>query len=297
MKTRFDYLGLSTDDKPTEKAVNGSTFKEVDTSKFYIFYNGEWYYKLKKNQPSEEKTGENITINNTIKFKFINPPIPRGNTTQDGTPSPSSEIEVETVTGDVEINITNEDNTKSKTYSLTLGNIELCKIGNYQDYIFKENNKWYIHKEIEKYIFDETEDWKNFASVSGSSNTISQVFLQTAMGARTGFSDLFPVIADYSATEHIVIAGSLAGIYIQIANSRLETVDLAGFKNWLSENNVTFYGIPATTTTDTEITDTTLISQLKAIEQATSYDGQTNISGTSDGANPFFEVEVYQNFS
>ena len=45
MKTRFDYLGLSTDDKPTNEAVNGSTFKEVDTSKLYIFYNGEWYEK------------------------------------------------------------------------------------------------------------------------------------------------------------------------------------------------------------------------------------------------------------
>lgn len=43
MKTRFDYLGLSEEDKPTNEAVNGSTYYEVDTSKLYIFYNGEWY--------------------------------------------------------------------------------------------------------------------------------------------------------------------------------------------------------------------------------------------------------------
>lgn len=39
---RKDYLGLSTDDKP-EEAVDGNTFYEVDTSKFYIMYGGTWY--------------------------------------------------------------------------------------------------------------------------------------------------------------------------------------------------------------------------------------------------------------
>lgn len=41
-KTRFDYLGLSTDTKP-ENEVDGSTFYEVDTSAFFISYNGTWY--------------------------------------------------------------------------------------------------------------------------------------------------------------------------------------------------------------------------------------------------------------
>lgn len=41
--TRFDFIGLSTDLKPTDRAVNGTTFYETDTSKLYIFYNGEWY--------------------------------------------------------------------------------------------------------------------------------------------------------------------------------------------------------------------------------------------------------------
>lgn len=42
-KTRYDYIGLSTEDKPSEKAVNGTTFYEVDTATFFIFYNGQWY--------------------------------------------------------------------------------------------------------------------------------------------------------------------------------------------------------------------------------------------------------------
>lgn len=39
---RKDYIGLSTDEKPQE-AVDGNTFYEVDTSNFYIMYNGTWY--------------------------------------------------------------------------------------------------------------------------------------------------------------------------------------------------------------------------------------------------------------
>lgn len=40
--TRFDYLGLSTDSKPTN-VVDGSTFYEVDTSTLYVYYKTEWY--------------------------------------------------------------------------------------------------------------------------------------------------------------------------------------------------------------------------------------------------------------
>ena len=32
--------------------------------------------------------------------------------------------------------------------------IELCKIGNYQDYIYKDSDKWYLHKVIGKYNID-----------------------------------------------------------------------------------------------------------------------------------------------
>ena len=41
-KTRFDYLGKSTDTKPMD-GVDGSTFYEVDTSAFFIFYDGQWF--------------------------------------------------------------------------------------------------------------------------------------------------------------------------------------------------------------------------------------------------------------
>jgi hypothetical protein len=46
---RWDFLGLSTDPKPTaetsENVTNGSTYYEPDTSKLYIYYDGTWYEK------------------------------------------------------------------------------------------------------------------------------------------------------------------------------------------------------------------------------------------------------------
>ena len=46
-KIRWDFLGLSTESKPTtgENITNGSTFYECDTSKLYVYCNGTWYEK------------------------------------------------------------------------------------------------------------------------------------------------------------------------------------------------------------------------------------------------------------
>lgn len=44
---RWDFIGLSTDTKPTPaespKVVNGSTYYESDTSKLFVFYKDTWY--------------------------------------------------------------------------------------------------------------------------------------------------------------------------------------------------------------------------------------------------------------
>ena len=46
---RWDFIGLSTDTKPTpstsEKVVDGSTFYTSDNSKLYVWYKDQWYEK------------------------------------------------------------------------------------------------------------------------------------------------------------------------------------------------------------------------------------------------------------
>ncbi len=47
--TRYDFIGLSTADKPTPansyRVTTGSTFYEADTSKLFIFCGDTWYEK------------------------------------------------------------------------------------------------------------------------------------------------------------------------------------------------------------------------------------------------------------
>jgi hypothetical protein len=79
------------------------------------------------------------------------------------------------------------------------------------------------------------------------------------------------------------------------------TYTLETFKTWLQSqyNNeipVKVYYI-LEIPTDTEITDTTLISQLEAINNALSYEEQTNIRGSSNGSNPIFTVQAYKSLN
>lgn len=57
-KTRWDFIGLSTDAKPTAtnpKVVNGSTFFEADTSKLFFWTDGQWYRKTSDVQTNIER--------------------------------------------------------------------------------------------------------------------------------------------------------------------------------------------------------------------------------------------------
>lgn len=100
---------------------------------------------------------------------------------------------------------------QGKELPLDLGTIELCKIGDYQDYFYKSGSKWYLHKEVNK-----------ITSYNGE--TITTSYISTTGKLSTG-----------------------AKVYY-VVNS-----------------------------TNIEITDTTLISQLEAIYNAPLYE-QTNIT-------------------
>ena len=58
-KTRWDFIGLSSDTKPTpstsSKVVDGSTFFEADTSKLYFWTKNNWYNKTSDVQTNIER--------------------------------------------------------------------------------------------------------------------------------------------------------------------------------------------------------------------------------------------------
>lgn len=74
-KYRFDYLRLSTEEKP-EPNVDGSTCYEVDTSELYIAYKGQWYKQGSNEDDQAESTlNNNVSINKTNDLKEILNPI------------------------------------------------------------------------------------------------------------------------------------------------------------------------------------------------------------------------------
>ena len=164
--------------------------------------------------------------------------------------------------------------------------IELCKLSsvsgapsilNYQDYIYKSGSDWYIHKEIEKAVYDGSvdEEW-------GLHNTYNSIVGFKWSGAGAGHSNsailsekLLPIyITTYNSNNRTY--GKIAtlessstsvnsAVFITAPNSSVTT--LAQFTSWLSNNNVTVYYASATPT-DTKITDATLVGQLNAIDSA-----------------------------
>ena len=80
----------------------------------------------------------------------------------------SDQVDSATITID---NVQLEKGSVASSYSAYKTPIELCKIGTYQDYIFRnttenplydsnlEEGQWYIHKEVGKYTFTGNENW------------------------------------------------------------------------------------------------------------------------------------------
>ena len=57
-KTRWDFIGLSSESKPTadnSKVCDGSTFYEADTSKLYFWFGSKWYEKTSLVQTNIER--------------------------------------------------------------------------------------------------------------------------------------------------------------------------------------------------------------------------------------------------
>ena len=210
-----------------------------------------------------------------------------------GIPSPNPDYpqEIRNVTGNVGVTISNGNNTESKTLPVSLGNIELCKIGNYQDYLYKASNKWYLHKEIKKILLNGTEGW----SISNNVFYLTSISDYINSSGKICLSDKYIAIDNTNVGASAITQNNSICFFSTNTNPRLYIRDerfnnVNAFKAELSENNVKVY-YPTVTPTDTEITDATLISQLEEISKTLSYQGQTNITSNTI---TMFDVEAYQ---
>lgn len=155
------------------------------------------------------------------------------------------------------------------TYTVDLGNTELCKIGNYQDYIYKSGDDWYVHKEIGKVVLDGSEGY--WGQNSGNTFYFRSF---SDMKVITPSSVVSPLVSNYyigCSQDDLANATVDYGIALRSSTNGLavRNKDVTGenaIKNWFQSNNTTVYYALATPT-DTKITDSTLIGQLNAIHE------------------------------
>lgn len=220
--------------------------------------------EIYNNWPKVTQEGSNITLTPTRKGKMALEY--KGNTIQRHLPTPDAPIDIEVATGTQTIAI----NTDS--YPLNLGTLELCKIQNYQDRIYKDNGNWYLEKNIGKAVLDGSESW--VLENNGTFGTRNSYFYDRKLFS-TSFEGLLCNYYKVAGSGDYYIRWRGSNEYnVDINNKDISTV--ADFKTWLSTHNTAVYYVLATPTT-TEITDTELINQLNAFWNAKSKQGQTNI--------------------
>ena len=175
---------------------------------------------------------------------------------------------------------------QGKELPLDLGSIELCKTGDYQDYFYKSGNDWYLHKEIAKVVLDGLNYKCSFMFTNGSFVVYDTNNNQTLRNAVKTISNI-NIISNYLISKTYVEVFNNGNIGVSSSFKLGELVVNIGvtsskedINSWFSTHNTSLY-YPLETPTDTEITDTTLISQLEAIYNAPLYE-QTNITQTNN---------------
>lgn len=177
---------------------------------------------------------------------------------------------------------------QSQSYTINLGSTELCKIGDYQDYIYKSGDDWYLHKDCGEITFDSSTDWAKHSTTQGNVFTLASTGL---VGYAYNSGQIAPALMD---TDRVIELGSMAdnayGVFgitnaghLRVFRGDYDSSYTATvFKSEMTGHYV--YGALAQPI-DTQITDTILVAQLNALAEAKSYNDQTNIIITTAGEN------------
>lgn len=184
-----------------------------------------------------------------------------------------------------------EKNSSATSYE-EYHSIELCKIGNHQDRIYKnlENGKWYLHKEVNYKLYNGTE--------SGWRSDAGRIEYQDA-SIMLGSSSDNAVICDHYTTAWgvgtcIFISGTRRAVCILDPNNFAQNLDL--FKAWIANHNLTIAYALATPTT-TEITNEEVLEGLEALQDEAISVGQHNIYTDTPNALPTLTFDLTEYLS
>lgn len=174
---------------------------------------------------------------------------------------------------------------RGEDYNLNLGNIELCKIGDYEDIPFKnvvgdenynaelEDGAWYKKKVIDKKVLDDLWEW----FMPSTNRFHVNITLPDGEYDLVALCDKF-INALYWTTHintdksFIVHNGNWGNNLCRISFVDKNCASLAEWTQFVSENNLIVYHRLLNPTYE-KITNTTLISQLEALRKAKWFKG------------------------
>ena len=284
-------------DASDSKCGRGSNYISVKPNTKYTFSAKQSVYEIELDEYAEDKTQTHFSLTQNNSLITI--------TTQQTTTylrwcfnyDNSTTVTKEIAEGlELRIEEGEERTTPQRhTHTLNLGTLELCKIGTYQDYLYKSSDKWYKKEWIDKYTFTGSESYTKSGAVDVyylpnffKNKTLlysneNQPFCNALTGT-TPASGASGMASSANNTTAIPSGSGSAGsrLYIKTdaysTKEELATAMVGNIIYWIKE-----------TPTDIEITDTTLIGQLEALS---GYTGYTIVTDQNGDANAQMSMKV-----
>lgn len=191
-------------------------------------------------------------------------------------PNPDYPQPINNLTGNVAYKITTQNG--EQTFTIPLGDIELCKIDTYEDKIYSNNGRFYLNKQIDKLILDGSNNALRYYGIYGVDNAplyyidIS-TFIQpsnynTAIIYSEHYKQWFTTSSGAQNMTNNGIRGATSSHRIYIRDDRYTSAD--DINSWLLNNNDNInYTLQNPTTT--EITQENYPSLYNALKQIQDY--------------------------
>lgn len=267
--------GISLTDGSYTDNVNNWRIKdyiEIDSSKIYTFNLTNrssnyilrvYYYDVNKNfMQVEQNSNTAYTFTPIANSKFIKLGIYLPNTVM-------TQSVIDTILPQL------EEGTTASSYSpYGVAPIELCKIGDYQDYFYKENGNWY-KKMCVRHLSLPIASMNNGVNYPGWKNL--EVLKDDIPNANTTLIGATDYYASITKNDNGLIRINTTTVEVLYLSRSIIDLPESDWKTTYPNLVLElYYGLP--TPVIEQITNSTLISQLNAIEKATSYKTQTNLS-------------------
>lgn len=218
-----------------------------------------------------------------------------GNTTQDGTPTPTNPVEIENAgEGYINVTISNSNNTQSQNFTIPCQQ-PMRSIGEIRDEFVKQDGVWYEKHNLRERILVGNENWISQAQsgfyrygladsvINNETSYASQVIIKSDSFKGITFNNR------NSDTNETIYAVSNAQQHNLFINTKSYTT-LNDFKNWLTGNNIKLIYL-LNEPNYIECTQEQ-VQVLESITQAHTYKHITNINST-DITPAFLKIQYY----